>query len=305
MSHDFRGVIPPLVTPLLEDGSFDRESYKRLVDKLIDAGCHGLFVLGSSGEVVFSTDERRREIIEAAVEFNAGRVPVLVGCIDTETNRVIEHAKVAKELGADAIVVTAPFYALQGLEEVERHFRLIHEAIDLPIFAYDIPVCVHFKLPHTLLVKLGKEGVLAGVKDSSGDDVAFRFLVQDNERAGHPLTVLTGHEVVVDGAYLSGADGSVPGLGNVDPAGYVRQWNAYQAGDWEAVKAEQERLADLMRIVFVPKNFQGYGAGVGSFKSALKAQGVFTTNTMPAPVRSQDEETIAGISEILKAQGVL
>lgn len=68
------------------------------------------------------------------------------------------------------------------------------------------------------------------MKDSSGDDVSFRFLLQDNERAGHPLSLLTGHEVVVDGAYLGGADGSVPGLANVDPAGYVRQWNAYQAG---------------------------------------------------------------------------
>ncbi|MCS4489993.1 dihydrodipicolinate synthase family protein [Corynebacterium sp. ES2794-CONJ1] len=305
MNKKFHGIIPPLVTPLLEDGSFDRESFKRLIDRLIDAGCHGLFVLGSSGEVVFSTDARRREIIAAAVEFNAGRVPVLVGCIDTETNRVIEHAKVAQELGADAIVATAPFYALQGLEEIERHFRLIHEACELPLFAYDIPVCVHTKLPHTLLVRLGQEGVLAGVKDSSGDDVSFRFLVQDNERAGHPLTILTGHEVVVDGAYLSGADGAVPGLGNVDPAAYVRQWNAYQNGDWETVRAEQDRLADLMRIVFVPQDLHGYGAGVGSFKSSLMLQGVFTSNTMPAPVRTQSAEVVQGIGELLKAHGVL
>lgn len=302
---DFRGVVPPLVTPLNEDGSFDRDSYKRLIDKLIDAGCHGLFVLGSSGEVVFSTDERRKEIICAAIEFNAGRVPVIVGCIDTETNRVIEHAKVAKELGADAIVVTAPFYALQGMEEVERHFRLIHEAVDLPLFAYDIPVCVHTKLPHSLLVKLGAEGVLAGVKDSSGDDVSFRFLVQDNERAGHPLTILTGHEVVVDGAYLSGADGCVPGLGNIDPEGYVRQWNAYQAGDWDTVKFEQDRLADIMRIVFASTDLQGFGAGVGSFKTALMLQKVFTSNTMPAPVRTQSGDTVDKIADILRANNVL
>ena len=108
MSHDFRGVVPPVVTPLTADGAFDRDSYKRIIDYLIDGGVHGLFVLGSSSEVVFSTDERRREIIEAAVEFTAGRVPIMVGCIDTETLRVIEHAKVAHELGADAIVATAP-----------------------------------------------------------------------------------------------------------------------------------------------------------------------------------------------------
>ncbi|MDO5097272.1 MAG: dihydrodipicolinate synthase family protein [Corynebacterium sp.] len=305
MSTDFRGVIPPVVTPLTEAGEFDRDSYKRLIDKLVDAGVSGLFVLGSSGEVVFSTDARRREIIAAAVEFAAGRVPVMVGCIDTETLRVIEHAKVAQELGADAIVVTAPFYALQGLEEVERHFRMVKEAVDLPLFAYDIPVCVHTKLPGSLLVKLGTEGVLAGVKDSSGDDVAFRFLCQDNEEAGHPLTILTGHEVVVDGAYLSGADGCVPGLGNVDPVGYVKQWQAYQAGDWETVRSEQDRLAQLMRIVFAPEGIQGFGAGVGSFKTALMVQGVFASNTMPAPVRTLEGEAVDRIADILRATGVL
>lgn len=305
MSHDFRGVVPPVVTPLTADGAFDRDSYKRIIDYLIDGGVHGLFVLGSSSEVVFSTDERRREIIEAAVEFTAGRVPIMVGCIDTETLRVIEHAKVAQELGADAIVATAPFYALQGLEEVERHFRMIREAVDLPLFAYDIPVCVHTKLPYSLLVQLGKDRVLAGVKDSSGDDVSFRFLVQDNEAAGHPLVILTGHEVVVDGAYLSGADGCVPGLGNVDPAGYVRQWDAYQAGDWETVRAEQERLAQLMRIVFAPQGIQGFGAGVGSFKTALFLLGIFTTNTMPAPVRTLTGSDVEGVAEVLRRVGML
>lgn len=142
MNQQFRGVIPPVVTPLTADQKLDRESFTRSINRLIDAGVDGLFFLGSSGEVAFSTDERRREIIETAITAVNHRVPVLVGCIDTETNRVIEHAKVAQELGADAIVATAPFYALGGLPEIERHFRLIHEAVDLPLFAYDIPVCV-------------------------------------------------------------------------------------------------------------------------------------------------------------------
>ena len=77
-----------------------------------------------------------------------------------------------------------------------------------------------------MLVRLGIDGVLAGVKDSSGDDVSFRYLTMANDLAGHPLQVFTGHEVVVDGAYLSGADGSVPGLANVNPDLYVDQWKA-------------------------------------------------------------------------------
>ena len=117
--------------------------------------------------------------------------------------------------------------------------------------------CVHTKLPWKLLAKLGAEGVLAGVKDSSGDDISFRYLVQENEKNGHPMSILTGHEVVVDGAYLGGADGSVPGLANVEPEGYVRQWKAAQAGDWATVKAEQDRLNEISHIWDVTSGVQG------------------------------------------------
>lgn len=304
-SKTIRGVVPPVVTPLTATGEFDEASFERTINRMIDAGVHGLFVLGSSGEVVFSTDARRREITAAAVRIVAGRVPVLVGCIDTETARVIEHAKVAKEMGADAIVATAPFYALGGIAEIERHFRLLHEAIDLPIFAYDIPVCVHVKLPNDLIMRLAADGVIAGVKDSSGDDVSFRFLAADNAAAGRPLQLLTGHEVVVDGSYMSGADGSVPGLANVDPWGYVRQWNAYQAGDWESVRREQDRLAYLMRIVTVTRGAVGYGAGVGAFKTALMLLGVFASNRMPEPVAALEGENVEAIRAVLVGAGLL
>lgn len=301
----FNGVIPPVVTPLTDEGELDVTSLERSVERMIEAGVNGLFILGSSGEVAFSTDQRRKEIISNTIKIVRKRVPILVGCIDMQTNRVIEHAKTAEELGADAVVVTAPFYALGGEAEVERHFRLVHRAVNVPIFAYDIPVCVHKKLSNNLLIKLGQEGVLAGVKDSSGDDVSFRFLIQDNERIGSPLTILTGHEVVVDGAYMSGAHGCVPGLGNVDPFSYVRQWNAYQSGDWEKVREEQEHLARLMRIVTVTTGVSGFAGGVGAFKTAMKLMGIFDSNQMPEPVKLLEEKNVEAISEVLKAEGML
>lgn len=305
MSTTFEGVIPPVVTPLNEDRSFDGESFARNVERLLVAGVHGLFVLGSSGEVAFSTRERRREVLAATREVVAGRVPVLAGVIDTQTERVIEHVRDAEEFGADAIVATAPFYALGGEAQVERHFRALREATDLPIFAYDIPVCVHTKLSVDLLMRLGHDGVIQGLKDSSGDDVSFRFLARRNAREGHPLALFTGHEVVVDGAYMAGADGSVPGLANVDPDGYVRQWNAFRAGDWEAVRAEQDRLADLMELVLVTKGVSGYGAGVGGFKTALRLLGVFATNQMSEPVSSLDETNAEAIRAVLVRAGLL
>ena len=299
------GVIPPVVTPLTAGGDFDYESFARNANRMIDAGVHGLFAMGSSGEVAFSTSERRDEVTSAAIEVAAGRVPVVVGVIDMQTTRVIEHAQRAQELGAAGIVATAPFYALGGPAEVERHFRVIADNIDLPLYAYDIPVCVHTKLGVDMLMRLGEEGVLAGIKDSSGDDVSFRILSIKNRDAGSPLALLTGHEVVVDGAYMSGADGSVPGLANIDPHGYVRQWDAYQRGDWDAVREEQDRLVRLMMITQVVEGVAGFGAGVGAFKTALNLMGIFETNNMPEPVTSLTGSNVEAIAEVLAEVGLL
>ena len=301
----FSGVVPPVVTPDTPDHQLDVVSFERSINRLIEAGVDGLFFLGSSGEVVFATDERRDQIVREAVRIVDHRVPVLVGIIDTETERVLEHGRRALALGADALVATAPFYALGGPADVEEHFRILHQELDAPLFAYDIPVCVHTKLPWKMLARLGAEGVLAGVKDSSGDDVSFRYLVQENEKNGHPLTLLTGHEIVVDGALLSGADGSVPGLANVEPEGYVRMWKAAQDGNWAEVKREQDRLNEISHIFDVTSGVQGYGAGVGAFKCALNLMGIFDSDQMPRPVKPLDGQNREAVKQVLIANGLL
>ena len=301
----FSGVVPPVVTPDTPDHQLDVVSFERSINRLIEAGVDGLFFLGSSGEVVFATDERRDQIVREAVRIVDHRVPVLVGIIDTETERVLEHGHRALALGADALVATAPFYALGGPADVEEHFRILHQELDAPLFAYDIPVCVHTKLSWKMLARLGAEGVLAGVKDSSGDDVSFRYLVQENEKNGHPLTLLTGHEIVVDGALLSGADGSVPGLANVEPEGYVRMWKAAQEGNWAEVKREQDRLNEISHIFDVTSGVQGYGAGVGAFKCALNLMGIFDSDQMPRPVKPLDGQNREAIKQVLIANGLL
>ena len=301
----FSGVVPPVVTPDTPDHQLDVVSFERSINRLIEAGVDGLFFLGSSGEVVFATDERRDQIVREAVRIVDHRVPVLVGIIDTETERVLEHGRRALALGADALVATAPFYALGGPADIEEHFRILHQELDAPLFAYDIPVCVHTKLPWKMLARLGAEGVLAGVKDSSGDDVSFRYLVQENEKNGHPLTLLTGHEIVVDGALLSGADGSVPGLANVEPEGYVRMWKAAQEGNWAEVKREQDRLNEISHIFDITSGVQGYGAGVGAFKCALNLMGIFDSDQMPRPVKPLDGQNREAIKQVLVDNGLL
>jgi 4-hydroxy-tetrahydrodipicolinate synthase len=299
-----RGIVPPVVTPLTPDGEVDVASLVRLTQHLVDAGVHGLFVLGSSGEVAYLDRRRRDVVVRTVVEAVAGRVPVLVGAIDTTAARVVEQVDDVVAAGADAVVVTPPFYARNDDAEIEAHFRTIAAHSSVPVYAYDIPVRVGTKLDRTLLVRLGTEGVLAGVKDSSGDDVAFRRLVAANAAAGSPLSLLTGHEVVVDGMLLLGADGAVPGLGNVDPRGYVRLWELAQAGDWAAVRAEQDRIAALFEIVFQPVGRSGDAAGIGAFKAALVSAGIIDSGTMAHPVRALEGEVTERIAEIVRRAGI-
>ena len=303
--HTFHGTIPPVVTPFTADGALDLPSLDRVVDHLIDGGMNGLFILGSPGQVAYLTDDERDTVTRRVVERAAGRVPVLVGTPDFTARRVAEQAARAERLGADAVVVTAPLYAINDVAETERHFRMVADAVEIPVFAYNVPVRVHSYLGVDLLVRLGKDGVIAGVKDSSGDDVGFRRLVAANERAGRPLALLTGHEVMVDGMYLLGADGAVPGLANVDPAAYTRLWNASQAGDWAAARDEQNRIARLFDIAFVPQGRSGDAGGIGAFKAALALLGVIDSAAMPAPLEGLSDDDTAAIRAILVEVGLL
>ena len=179
----FHGVVPPVVTPLNPDFTVDYPSYTRVLEHLIEAGCHGVFVLGSTSEVVFHDERTRQEILEHTVKVVNGRVPVIAGVIDPTTDRVIAHAKVAKAAGADAVVVTAPFYTVTSQSEIIDHFRYIKDAVDIPLVAYDIPVCVHVKLARSTVTTLAREGAIIGLKDSSGDDGNFRYALARSRRA--------------------------------------------------------------------------------------------------------------------------
>lgn len=305
MSTQFQGVIPPVVTPRHADGSIDTGSLQNLTRHLLDGGVSGLFVLGSSGEVPYLTNAERELVVSTIAATNSGSVPLIVGANEQTTNRVIEEARKVIDLGADAIVVTSMYYAIGNAEETETHFRAIHDAVSTPIFAYDVPVRTHFKLPTDLLVRLGRDGVIAGVKDSSGDDVGFRQLLLAARDIPN-FDIFTGHEVVVDGALLGGAQGVVPGLGNVDPRGYRNLMDAAAAGDWARAAAEQDRIADLFEIVYTPNGrVSGGAAGLGAFKTALQLMGIIESNTMSSPMPSLNEGETTAIKVILERNGLI
>ncbi|MER8534700.1 dihydrodipicolinate synthase family protein [Mesorhizobium sp. M1005] len=301
----FTGVVPPVVTPLNADFSIDFPSFTRTIENLLDGGVHGLFVLGSTSEVVFHDEAGRRAVLEHAVKVNNGRVPIFAGVIDPTTDRVINHARIARSAGADAIVVTAPFYTRTSQPEIGDHFRYIKDAIDIPVIAYDIPVCVHVKLERKTTVGLAREGAIAGIKDSSGDDGNLRYVLKD--MADDPgFFGMTGSEILVDSVLAMGAHGVVPGLANVDPHGYVRLWKLTQAGQHAEARLEQERLLKLFEIVWISLGRTSAGsAGVGAFKAAMKSLGIIASNTMARPQRSLNDEETAKVDMILRDVGLL
>jgi 4-hydroxy-tetrahydrodipicolinate synthase len=303
-------VVPPLVTPLTPEYDVDTASLARLVGHQLSAGVRGVFVLGTSGEGTFLTDNQRRSVLETVVAEVSGQVPVLAGAIDTSTARAGEHVAAALKVGVDAVVATAPFYAATHPAEIERHFtRLATVAGETPLFAYDIPSRVSgTKLPAGLLIELGRQGVLAGVKDSSGQETSLRRLVLDRATAGVPgFAIMTGSEVTVDSALSFGVDGVVPGLGNVDPAGYVRIFDAVAAGDRDAARQEQDRLFRLFEIVEAADRSRmgASSAALGAFKAALFLLGVIACPLTAYPSIPLDDDELARVRAPLERAGLL
>ncbi|MFI9340207.1 dihydrodipicolinate synthase family protein [Streptomyces sp. NPDC052773] len=309
MPAPLTGVVPPVCTPLTPEGEVDVESLHRLLDHLTAGGVHGLFVLGSTSEAAYLTDGQRRLVVAETVRHVDGRLPVLAGAIDMTTPRVLEHVAAVTAAGADAVVVTAPFYARTHPAEIARHYRLVAAASPVPVLAYDIPVAVHTKLAADLVLDLAAEGVLAGLKDSSGDLAAFREVVTGvrtrPDLAG--FTVLTGSELIVDAALALGAHGAVPGLANVDPHGYVRLDRLGRTGDTERARTEQERLCALFDMVHAgdPARMGPGSAAIGAFKAALHLRGVIACPATAEPQVPLSADEVERVGKFLAAAGLL
>lgn len=306
LPQPFGGIVPPVSTPFTASGDVDVASLEKLLRHLLDGGVHGLFVLGSTGEMAALSDAQREQILDISVRYAAGQVPVIAGIIDMGTTAVLEHARIAERLGADAVVATAPFYIRPNQEEIKRHFRALREAVDIPVFAYDIPANVQVVLERATIVELAREGVIAGLKDSSGNEPNFRAVVMDTRDIDN-FAVFTGAELTCDYAMLAGADGIVPGLGNVDPAGYVRLYNLAKEGKWDEARVEQERLFRLFDIIYqaTPGRTGFTASALGGFKTALQLLGVVESNAMAVPMTALDHEETARIRAILVEAGLL
>jgi 4-hydroxy-tetrahydrodipicolinate synthase len=158
-----------------------------------------------------------------------------------------------------------------------------------------------------MMLRLGAEGVISGVKDSSGNDAGIRSLViGKRELKLKNFVVMTGSELTVDSALAFGADGVVPGIGNVDPAGYVSIFDAVKRGDFAAAQSEQDRLIQMFDLIFVGAHRMSVASSaLGAFKASLKLLGIIDDALMAPPYLPLNEDEIEKIKPFLIKAGLL
>lgn len=297
----YTGVIPPLLTPVTDDGNVDPGELRALIDFQLDAGVDGLFVLGSSGEAAYLDDEARRTVIATASNHIAGQVPLFVGAVETSTNRVIAHARWIAEFEVAALVVTAPFYANVSPGEMVTHFTRVSEASPLHILAYDIPGNVGRKIPRDVTSSLLSTGAIAGLKDSSGSLVDFRRIVDAAPTIGS-ASLLTGADTTADLALALGADGLVAGLSNVRPDLFVSMYRDFSLGDQAAVARTQRAIIALSELyaLGVRHGVGRHASELGAMKTALKHRGILSRASLSAPMTEYPSSALPELLEILK-----
>lgn len=219
-----KGVIPPIITPLDEDGRVDEDAVERLIDFQLRSGVSGIFIMGSSGEGPWLDTTQRETLLRASVRAIDGRAPLLAGAMEPVASRVRERLPQLKELGADAAVVATPYY-FQADEGVQRaHFDAVAADSPLPVVLYNIPNMTHNVLaPGAARHALRHESVI-GIKDSGGDPTLFAELLAMRETRPD-FQVLQGSEAQSARALREGADGLVPGIANLVPGPFCRLYD--------------------------------------------------------------------------------
>jgi 4-hydroxy-tetrahydrodipicolinate synthase len=244
-----RGIIPPMVTPLLDRDTLDAAGLERLIEHILAGGVHGLFVLGTTGEAPSLSYRLRYELIERVCGQVAGRVPVLVGITDTSFVESTNIARKAKDAGAKAVVLAPPYYFPAGQSELLEYLQHLTRELQLPLFLYNMPS--HTKLvfePETIRAAAEFPGIV-GIKDSSGNMIYFRRL--QSLLKDHPdFSVLMGREELLAEAILLGGNGSVSGGANLLPGLYVELYNAARAKDLPKVEALHQKVMELSNAIY-------------------------------------------------------
>jgi 4-hydroxy-tetrahydrodipicolinate synthase len=298
----FHGIYVPMVTPLNNDETLDEGSLRRLVDFLIDAGVHGLWSMGTTGEFAALAEAERARGVRATVEQANGRVPVIANIGDSSTGLALRHAKHAVEAGADALALTPPHYYPHSMDEMLTHFRALKEAFpDLPLFVYNIPQTVKVKMTLATTLQLAREGTVQGIKDSQNDLRWFRMLVASirDDGLSDSFRMFLGTRILCDAAQVIGAHGAIPATSNVAPAAAAEAWEAAVRGDYALAARAQEVVMRYEDLSELAKGGSPDAAGYSSMKNILRQWGIIANSRLTRPLREFSEEEVKALLQRL------
>jgi 4-hydroxy-tetrahydrodipicolinate synthase len=246
----FHGSIVALITPF-KDGKVDEAAYQSLVEWQINEGTHGLVPCGTTGETVTMSVEEQKRVITLCIEAAAGRVPIMAGTGTSSTEKTIEMTRFAKKAGADAALVVAPYYNKPNQEGIYQHFKAVNEAVDLPIFVYNVPGRTVVDVADATLARLARLPNIAGVKDATAD---MARALKTRMNTPDDFCMLSGDDATQLAYLTCGGVGCITVTGDVAPRLVAELHNTYRAGDLAMARQIQMRLMPLHDALFCEPN---------------------------------------------------
>lgn len=293
------GIIPPILTPFDEKGELNEDGQRKIVSFLNDY-VHGYYVCGTYGSGPLMNLEERKRTLEIIMDESKEEKSVIahIGSPSPETS--LELGKHAEEHGADAVASVPPYYYTHREEEVKRHFEILREGLDLPMFFYNNPNTTGFTLTADFFKTLIEEELVDGIKDSSFDLMLFYNLVRKTEetrlRRENDFTFIIGTEALIVPGFLAGAKGSVAGLANSIPEECVECYEAVTEGNIE-------KAQDLQELILEERDITHIGPTIPTVHAILKIRGL-DVGYPRTPFQMPDEETYREIENQLNRLGI-
>jgi len=271
--HDveWRGYWPASPTPFTKEGEFDEASFRKLLELYLDGGMHGILINGSTGEWFSQTRQERASVARIAVEHIRGKVPVVIGCSSFTARESIEIGQHAQSIGADGIMVTPPAYAALQPDEIVNFYRMVSDAVELPLMIYNVPGRVVVSTTPAVVAELAKLPTVVAIKNTVADGEFFETLSVVGDR----LRVFGGNfmsELGIAALRHIGGDGFV-GLGMLW-SGEPDFFNAIWQGDYERASRNAKTEGALGTLMRMPDGRPRFGRSLQSqHKAAQKIIG--------------------------------
>ena len=245
------GSIVALVTPMHADGSIHWDALAKLIDMHIEKGTNAIVAVGTTGESATLDVDEHCEVIRFTVERVAGRIAVIAGTGANCTREAIELTRSAKQVGADACLLVAPYYNKPTQEGLYRHHLAVAEAVDIPQILYNVPGRTACDMLPETVERLARVPNIVGIKEATGNLERIRDIRQ---RCGDDFLIYSGDDATAMDAMLSGANGDISVTANVAPATMAAMCEAAMAGDAETARDLNARIDALHRDLFLESN---------------------------------------------------